>query len=65
MDAASLVAELQSGLAQLAREQNASVHDFAATLLLAIVRSGSATLVQIGDGCWIASGSSASGCPPA
>ena len=61
-DVEKLVAELQSGLAGFAREDKASIHDYAATLLLAVVRPHSTTLLQIGDGCWLASRGGIWGC---
>lgn len=62
IDAASLVTVLQSGLAALAQTQNASPHDYAATLLLAVVHPEKTFLLQIGDGCWIASRGGIWGC---
>lgn len=54
-DAWSLVSEVREKLEEIARQRGASVHDFAATLLVCVIHSGTSFFVQIGDGCWCAS----------
>lgn len=54
-DAWSLALEVREKIEETARQRSASVHEFAATLLVCVIHSENSFFVQIGDGCWCAS----------